>query len=74
MDTNRTVTAYQQIPAEAFAMLGAPTLAYVRPVQSEMGAAWGVFAANGQQIGVVANRDVAHAAARQNDLEPVDVN
>jgi hypothetical protein len=58
---------------EAFASLGVPSLAYVRPVEVQGVAAWGVFAANGQQIGVAPNRLVAFAAARQNDLEPVDV-
>jgi hypothetical protein len=73
MLTKSTVENVNRISPEAFAMLGAPTLAYVRPIEIEGVAAWGVFAANGQQIGAADNREVALAAARQNDFEPVNV-
>ena len=58
---------------EAFAMLGAPLLAYVAPVSGEQGRGFGIFAANGNLLGVVASRELAFAAARQNELEPVSV-
>ena len=58
---------------ETFANLGAPDLAYIRPVQTPEGVAWGIYAANGTQLGFAPERDLAFAAAVQNDLLPVSV-
>ncbi|WP_341895859.1 DUF1150 family protein [Ferrovibrio terrae] len=58
---------------ETFANLGAPDLAYIRPVQTPEGAAWGIYSANGTQLGFAPQRDLAFAAAVQNDLMPVSV-
>jgi hypothetical protein len=58
---------------ETFANLGAPDLAYIRPVQTPDGLAWGIYAANGTQLGFAPARDLAFAAAVQNDLMPVSV-
>jgi hypothetical protein len=67
----------QAMSAEMFANLGAPDLAYIRPIVVDQGEgeveAWGIFAANGSQIGVAPQRDLAFAAAVQNDLVPVSV-
>ncbi|MFC3230160.1 DUF1150 family protein [Marinibaculum pumilum] len=62
-----------QFSPEAFAMLGAPDLAYVRPVETQAGPAFGIFAANGQHVGLAESADQAFAAARQHDLAPVYV-
>jgi hypothetical protein len=58
---------------ETFANLGAPDLAYVRLVQTLEGEAWGIYSANGTQLGFAPERDLAFAAAVQNDLMPVSV-
>lgn len=58
---------------ETFANLGAPDLAYIRPVQTSEGLVWGIYAANGTQLGFAPERDLAFAAAVQNDLLPVSV-
>jgi hypothetical protein len=58
---------------ETFANLGAPDLAYIRPVQTPEGVAWGIYAANGTQLGFAPERDLAFAAAVQNELLPVSV-
>lgn len=58
---------------EALLALGTPGLAYVRAVDTPAGPAFGLFAADGSQLGVAPTRDVAFAAARQHDLEPVSV-
>ena len=58
---------------EAFAMLGAPQLAYVGPVKTEQGEGFGIHSANGNLLGVVASRELAFAAARQHELEPVSI-
>jgi hypothetical protein len=63
----------RRITPEALAMLGTPDVAYVRPIETPDGAAFGIFSADGSQIGVAPSRDIAFIAARQNDLEPVSV-
>lgn len=63
----------RSISTEALANLGAPDLAYVRPIDTPVGPAFGIFAANGVQVGVVPDREVAFAAARQHELTPVSV-
>lgn len=73
MTRNEVVDNLRHISPEAFAMLGAPSLAYIRPIAVQGGTGWGIYAANGQQMGVVDDRDTAFAAARQHDLSPVDV-
>ena len=69
--TAREVLAH--MTPEDFANMGAPHLAYVAPMTTEHGPVFGIHAANGNLLGVVKSRDVAFAAARQNDLEPVSV-
>ena len=63
----------QEISPEAFALLGAPDIAYVKPVVTEHGAGFGIYSANGREMAVVADRDVAFALVRQHDMEPVSV-
>ena len=58
---------------EAFAMLGAPQLAYVAPITTEQGEGFGIHAANGNLLAVLRSRELAFATARQNDLEAVSV-
>ena len=58
---------------EHFANLGAPDLAYIRPIETPQGTGWAIFAANGTPLGSAPVRDLAFAAAIQNDLIPVDV-
>lgn len=70
---NHITESLRQMTPEAFAMMGAPTIAYVRAVTTEEGPAYGLFAVNGQQIGTFAEREHAFIVARQNDLDPVSV-
>jgi hypothetical protein len=63
----------RSLTPEALLELGGPNLVYIRAVPTPSGTAWGIFAQNGQPMGVVDGRDTAFAAARQHDLEPVDV-
>lgn len=70
--------APQAMSPEMFANLGAPDLAYIRPVTVDQGeggqvSVWGIFAANGDQLGLAPQRDLAFAAAVQNELVPVSV-
>jgi hypothetical protein len=55
------------------ASLGLQEVAYVKPVFVEGSTAYAVHAADGTEIAVMADRDIAFAAIRQNDLRPVSV-
>ena len=69
----KTETDIRKITPEALAMLGAPNLAYVRPVVVDGQPMFGIFAANGRQIGQSPNREGAFVVIRQNDMEPLSV-
>ena len=59
--------------AHDFAAWGVEDVAYIREAVVDGKASWAIFAADGSAIGVAPNRDMAFAAARQNDLEPLSV-
>ena len=69
----RTQTEAKSITVEALAALGAEQLAYVKSDQVDGQTVYFVHAADGQRLGGFAARDVAFAACRQHDLEPVSV-
>ena len=54
-------------------LLGMEDVAYVKPVTVEGAAAFAVHAADGTQIAVMADRDLAFAVVRQHEMEPVSV-
>ncbi len=58
---------------DALARVGMPHLAYIAPVQTDDGQAFAIHAANGNLLGVVESRELAFAAARENDMVPVSV-
>lgn len=58
---------------ELFA-LGLAETAYVKPTSQDDGqTVWAIFQADGTQIGAAPSRDLAFAAIRQHDLEPLSV-
>jgi len=59
--------------ANDLAMLGMQDIAYVKPVVVEGAAGYAVHAADGTQMALIANRDLAFAVVRQNEMEPVSV-
>jgi len=59
--------------AQDFAAFGSQHLAYLKQVVIDGQPAFAVHAAHGQQLAVVAQREVADALVRQNDLEPLSV-
>ena len=61
------------LSATDFAALGMSDLAYVKPVDVDGGTAYAIHAADGSQMAVVNDRELALAAIRQHDLEAVDV-
>lgn len=56
-----------------FAALGMSDIAYVKPVELDGRIAYGIHAADGTQMAVVNDRELALAAVRQHDLEALDV-
>jgi hypothetical protein len=59
-----------RLSPQAQAAWTTPDLAYIRPVVVEGVAAFMICAADGKPLGVVKDRAIAFAAARQHDLEP----
>ncbi len=55
------------------ALLGMQDLAYVKAVVVNGVTAFAVHAADGTQVAVLPDRDVALATVRQHDLEPLSV-
>ncbi len=56
-----------------FALYGAEQIAYVKPVTVEGQTIFAIFAADGRELAVIENRDLAEATVRQNDMEPLSV-
>ncbi|WP_416898951.1 MAG: DUF1150 family protein [Minwuia sp.] len=70
-DTARDI---KQMTPEMVAAVGQQAMAYVRPVELEGGqTAYGIFAANGQHLGVAPSRELAFITVRQHELMPVSV-
>jgi hypothetical protein len=55
------------------ALFGMQDLAYVKRVVVDDTVCWAIHSADGNNIGMAPNRDVAFAAVRQHDLEPFSV-
>jgi hypothetical protein len=54
-------------------LLGMEDVAYIKPVVVDGSDVFAVHAANGTQIAVIADRDVAFVVVRQHGMEPVSV-
>ncbi len=54
------------------AMWGLPEVAFVKRAGKD-GSGWSIHAADGTQVGTAPSRDLAFAAVRQHELEPVSV-
>ena len=64
----------QQMSRQDFALLGIHQIAYVRPEERDGVAGFAVHAADGTEMAFVdKEREVAFAAVRQYDMEPVSV-
>jgi hypothetical protein len=63
----------RQISARELALFGMQDLAYVKPVVVDGTVGYAVHAADGTQIALLTDRDVAFATIRQHDLEPLSV-
>ena len=63
----------KHISPKEFAMLGMNDMAYVKRVVVRDEAGFAIHSADGTQIALMADREVALATIRQHDLEPVSV-
>jgi len=63
----------RHLSASELAVLGLQHLAYVKQVTVEGTEGYGIFAADGTQMALVGDRDIAFAVVRQNELMPVSV-
>ena len=63
----------RHISSRELALFGMQDLAYVKPVLVNGVTAFAVHAADGTQITVLPDRDIALATLRQHDLEPLSV-
>jgi hypothetical protein len=63
----------KQMTASELALLGVQDFAYIKQVVIDGASGYAVHAADGTQIAVIPDRDVAFATVRQHDLEPVSV-
>lgn len=71
--TNKATAMLRQLSPQDFAAFGVDHVAYVRPVTIEGVDAFSVHAADGTPLTVLPKRDVAFAAIRQNDMEPLSL-
>jgi hypothetical protein len=69
----QTMEQMRQMTATDLAMFGMQDIAYVKPVVVDGSASYAIHAADGTQMAVIGDRDIAFAVVRQNELEPVSV-
>ncbi|WP_448202793.1 DUF1150 family protein [Azospirillum sp. sgz302134] len=70
---NDAAAVLRLLSPQDFAAFGVDHVAYVRPVEVDGNPAFSVHAADGTPLTVLAERDVAFATVRQNDMEPLSV-
>jgi hypothetical protein len=63
----------RQMSSRELALFGMQDLAYVKPVLVNGVTAFAVHAADGSQVTVLPDREIALATVRQHDLEPLSV-
>lgn len=64
---------FEKFSPDQFAALGVDQVAYVRPAVIDGRTVYAIHNANGSEIGMMAERDIAFAAVKQHDMEPVSV-
>ena len=64
----------RSVPLGQRALLDSDRIVYVKEIEVDGKIVYGVHAADGTPIGWAADRALAFAALRQEDLEPVSVN
>ena len=64
---------FRDMSAQDFLSMGVGQLAYVKAVTLDDGQGFAIHAANGARLAVLATYEAAVMAARQNDMEPVQL-
>ncbi|HTS93876.1 MAG TPA: DUF1150 family protein [Stellaceae bacterium] len=68
-----TIERLKQITPKEFALLGVNDVAYVKRVIVNDEVAFAIHSADGTQVAVMPDREVAFATIRQHELEPVSL-
>jgi len=68
-----TTEKLRYISPQELALLGMQDVAYIKSIVVNDEPAFAIFAADGTQVAVLAEREVAFATVRQHDMEPVSV-
>jgi hypothetical protein len=63
----------RHITPKEFALLGMQDIAYIKRVVLDEGSGFAVHAADGTQVALLPDRELAFATVRQHDLEPLSV-
>ncbi|HUN45520.1 MAG TPA: DUF1150 family protein [Stellaceae bacterium] len=63
----------KHISSREFALLGLNEVAYVKPIVVNDEVNFAIFSADGTQVAVLPDREVALATIRQHDLEPASL-
>lgn len=66
-------TAHPAMDEHAFALLGVEDIAYIKEVIVDGNKLWAIIGADGTSLALAPDRDLAFAAALQNDKTPVSV-
>jgi hypothetical protein len=69
----KEIERLRQLSARELALFGMQDLAYVKPVIVNGVTAYAVHAADGTQIAVLPDREIAFATVRTHELEPLSV-
>jgi hypothetical protein len=67
------IEGMRQLSARELGMLGMEDVAYIKPIVEDGVEAFAVCAADGTQMAVILNRNLAFAVVRQHDMEPLSV-
>ncbi|HLI10914.1 MAG TPA: DUF1150 family protein [Alphaproteobacteria bacterium] len=70
---NNAINDLRHLTSQELHALGIQDIAYVKKITEDGVTAFAVHAADGTRLGVMATRELAFAALRQHDLEPVSV-
>jgi hypothetical protein len=69
----KEIERIRHMSSRELALFGMQDLAYVKPVLVDGVTAFALHAADGTQIAVMPDREIARATIRQHDLEPLSV-
>ena len=70
---NNIVEKLREMSDQDFALIGMQQLAYIKPTVVNGVTGFSIHAADGTQIGMAPSRDIAFAAVKQHELEPMSL-